>query len=231
MKYAPLFGLLAVAAAALMAFTGTASATQLTSPAGTVYTSTIKAASEGSTSLHNTSLGITTTCTASTVEGKVESHGAATTAAGKISSLTFTGCGVSDVTVLSPGSLEVHTASGSADGNGTLTSTGAEITVLQTAIGVSCGYKTTSTDIGTRTGGTPATLSISSAVIPRTFDSIFCGSSGQWTGGSFRRARPEWWAAGWPSPPRCSCAHLVGKRAGDIKARHDGADADGTDRT
>ena len=178
-----------------MAFAGIASATVLTSPAGTTYTSTIKAESEGTTSLHNTSLGITVSCTESKVEGNVESHGASSTAGGTITSLTFGGCGTNDVTVLpvsepkgKTGSLEIHTtvnAKGETEGvtgNGTLTSTGTEITINSTSIGVSCTYKTSATDIGTVTGGTPATLNINSAVIPRTGDSIFCGSSGKWTG-------------------------------------------------
>ena len=179
MKYAKMLGLLAVAAAALMAFAGVASATILTSPAGTTYTSTIKAESEGSTTLHNSSLGISVTCTASTVEGKVESHGAASTAGGKISSLTFTGCGTNDVSVAKAGSLEIHSLG---SGKGTLTSTGAEITINSTSIGISCTYTTNGTDIGVVTGGTPAKLAIASSTITRTGDSVFCGSSGLWTG-------------------------------------------------
>ena len=79
MKYAKMLGLLAVAAAALMAFAGVASATTLTSPSGTTYTSTIKATSEGTTTLHNSSLGIAVSCEESTVEGKVEKHGSGVT--------------------------------------------------------------------------------------------------------------------------------------------------------
>jgi hypothetical protein len=176
MKYVKMLGLLAVAAAALMAFAGTASATILTSPSGTTYTGEIKAEA-GTTELHGPFT--TVSCKKSTVAGSVESHGASTTAGGKISSLTFTECNF-PVTVLKAGSLEIHTSGESANGNGTLTSSGAEITIA-TSI-ANCIFTTSSTDVGTLTGGTPATLAINSAGIPRTGHSIFCGSKGTWTG-------------------------------------------------
>jgi hypothetical protein len=179
MKYAKMLGLLAVAAAALMAFAGTASATQLTAPSGTVYTGTIKAASEGTTSLHGPFT--TVSCTASTVEGSVAKHGAGVTVSGSISKLTFTGCNF-PVTVLKAGSLEVHNIAGTNDG--TLTSSGAEITIT-TSI-AACLFTTSNTDIGRLTKAPSntghATLDINSAGIPRTGHSVFCGSSGTWTG-------------------------------------------------
>ena len=184
MKYAKMLGLLAVAAAALLAFAGVASATTLTSPPGTTYTSSIKAASEGTTTLHNATLGVSVSCTASTVEGTVAQHGSGLTAAALLSNLTFTGCGADTVTVLSKGSLEFHNISGGT--NATVTSNGAEITVKNAATGVSCTYTTKGTDIGTLTGsvttGKTATLDIASSIIPRTTDSVLCGSKGEWTG-------------------------------------------------
>jgi hypothetical protein len=177
MKHVKMLGLLAVAAAALMAFAGTASATTLTSPAGTAYTSTIKATSTHS-SLHGSFISVT--CTHSAVEGKVETHGAGVTAGGKISSLSFGGCNYA-VTVKKTGSLEVHYAN-SGGGTGTVTSTGAEI-AIHTSIG-ECIFTTSATDIGYLVGSTTkhATLEIGSAAIPRTGGSFFCGSSGEWTG-------------------------------------------------
>jgi hypothetical protein len=174
MKYAKMLGLLAVAAAALMAFAGVASATTLTSPAGTTYTGKIQSESIGATSLHGPFT--TVTCGASSVDGKVESHGSGVTAGGKISTLTYTECNF-PVKVIKNGSLEVHA-------NGTLTSSGAEITVGPTSIGVSCIYTTANTDIGTLTSSSTshAVLDINSAAIPRTGHSVFCGSSGTWTG-------------------------------------------------
>jgi hypothetical protein len=178
MKYVKMLGLLAVAAAALMAFAGTASATVLTSPAGTTYTGTIKAESVGATSLHGPFT--TVSCTNSTVEGTVSQHGAGVTVKGSIGKekLTFTGCNY-PVKVLKEGSLEIHATSG---GNGTVTSSGAEVTI-ETSI-ANCIFTTNSTDIGTfeGNGGGHARLSINSAGIPRTGHSFFCGSSGQWTG-------------------------------------------------
>ena len=191
----PSAALLVLAAAAFMALAASASATTVTSPSGTVYTSTMKAASEGTTTLHNSSLGVSVSCTASSVEGKVQNHGSGVTASGSISSLTFTGCGADTVTVLKAGSLEVHDKTGGNNFDGTLTSVGAEITIKNGATGVSCTYTTgTGTDIGTLTGsvstGGNATLDIESATIPRTGDSILCGSKGQWTG-SYKVTTPS----------------------------------------
>jgi hypothetical protein len=177
MKYVKMLGLLAVAAAALMAFAGTASATTVTSPTGTTYTSTIKA-SAGTTELHGSF--ITVSCKKSTVEGSVESHGAATTAGGAISSLTFSECNF-PVKVLKAGSLEVHGISGTE--NGTLTSKNAEITIETSIANCIFTTKAEGTDVGTLTGGSPAKLDINSASIPRTGHSVFCGGSGTWTGG------------------------------------------------
>ena len=177
MRYIKMLGLLAVAAAALMAFTGTASAALATSPANTPYTGTIKATSTHS-ELHGAFISVT--CTHSAVEGKIESHGIVNKktvpVSGNISSLSFSGCNYA-VTVLKAGSLSAHSAG---SGNGTLTSTGAEIKI-HTSIG-ECVFTTNATHIGTLTGGTPAKLDIDSAAIPRTGGSFFCGSSGEWTG-------------------------------------------------
>jgi hypothetical protein len=174
MKYVKMLGLLAVAAAALMAFAGTASATTITSPSGTAYTGEIKATA-GATELHGSF--ITVKCNTSAVTGsKVETHGAGVTAKGPVTTLTFSECNF-PVKVVKAGSLEVHATSG---GNGTLTSNGAEITI-ETSI-ANCIFTTKETDVGTLTGGTTAKLDINSASIPRTGHSVFCGGSGTWTG-------------------------------------------------
>ena len=174
MKFVKMLGLLAVAAAALMAFAGVASATTVTSDSGT--TPTIHAESEGSTTLHGV---VDITCNNSTVQGAVSTHGTGVTAGGAISSLTFTNCGNNDVSVKKAGSLEVHALAG---GNGTLTSSGAEISIQVTSLGITCVFTTNSTHIGTVTAGKNATMHIDSAAIPRTGGSVFCGSSGEWTG-------------------------------------------------
>jgi hypothetical protein len=182
MKYVKMLGLLAVAAAALMAFAGVASATTVTAPAGTYYTSTISAERDASKSL--TLHGIAdVTCNKSSVGGKVESHGTGVTAEGKISTLTFTECD-HHVQVLKPGSLTVH---GIGSGKGTLTSSGAEITVEFTteAFGdVHCVFATNNTHLGTVIPAASSTghakLEIESATIPR-IGPFICGSA-QWTG-------------------------------------------------
>jgi hypothetical protein len=180
MKYVKILGLAAMALAALMAMAGTASATTLTSPKGSTYTSNIVATSEGNVTLTSVFGGFgAVTCSHSEVIGKVEKHGTGVTVSGKISSLTFTGCTGGEVTspVATPGSLEIHNISGSP--NGLLTSSGAEIIIHKTAFGT-CTFKTgTGTSLGTLTGSTTtggnATLDIS-AVIPSA-----CGN-GTWEG-------------------------------------------------
>jgi hypothetical protein len=192
MKYLKMLGLLAVTAAALMAFAGTASATTATSPKGTVYTGNLEAVAEGWLELHGTFTTIK--CGESVVKGKVEQHGSGVTTAGKISYLTFTQCN-SSVTTRKTGSLEAHaTAIKGTDADGTVTSTGLEI-AISTSVG-ECVFTTNGTDIGTgtltstATTGGNATLDIKSASIPRTGGSFFCGSSGTWTG-SYKVTTPS----------------------------------------
>jgi hypothetical protein len=104
MKHLKMLGLALVAAAALMAFAGPASATTVTSPAGTEYTGEIYATATSSLLLQ---AGFSNaTCTESTVKGKVESNGGAA-ASGNISFLSFSGCNFT-LDVLSGGSLEVE---------------------------------------------------------------------------------------------------------------------------
>lgn len=198
MKYAKILGLLAVAAAAMMAFAASASATEVTSPTGTLYTGEIHAEAEhnavdGGPILHGPA---DIQCTNSTVSGTIETHGSTTTAHGPINSLTFTNCNPGqDVTVLNPGRLIAHTdpEPGAGKYDGTLTSDGAEVLIHLTSIGITCLYTTEETDIGTLTSsdtteGT-ATLDIE-GTIPRTGGSIFCGSSGTWTG-SYEVTTPD----------------------------------------
>ena len=180
MKYVKMMGLLAVAAAALMAFVGTASATTITSPTGSPYTGNIHAESHSpKTILHGEAL--TVECEESTVGGSIATHGASVTASGGISTLDFNKCNY-EVTVLNKGSLEAHTTK---PGHASLTSTGAEITI-HGPFGINCLYKTSNTPLGTltdsHTTGGHATFDIDSALIPRTGHSAFCGSFGEWTG-------------------------------------------------
>ena len=197
MKYARILGLLAVAAAAMMAFAASASATTLTSN-GSLYTSTIHASSEGGhVTLTNTGSGITISC-ASTVSSTVQSHSDTTTAVGPISALSFTGCtGGWTVTANVFGSLEVHTDASDPNGtsgNGTLTSTGATVSAFSHVLGITCRYKTENTDIGTLTGskttGGTATLDVH-ASIPWHNGSPFCGTSDSTWVGSYLVETPD----------------------------------------
>jgi hypothetical protein len=185
MKYVKMLGLLAVAAAALMAFAGSASATEVTSPHGTRYTGTIKATSEGPT--YFTGSFATVECKGSHLEGTITSQGSAITASGPVNLLTFTECNF-PTTVINNGSLIVHTDVPNEKGNALITSK--EFTVVfHTSVGT-CTIATSSTGegtpIGTLTGststGATATVDINSPKIPVEAGSFLCGSSATWQG-------------------------------------------------
>lgn len=183
MKYAKCLGLSAVAAAVLMAFAGTASATTITS-SGSTYTGFITLTSEYHVVLDNPIAKIE--CNSS-VTSKVESHGAGVTAKANVLALSFTSC-TNDwhVTVVAGGSLEAHALE---SGDATLTSSGA--TIEATRFGVSCRYATNFTDIGRLTDGdtgsgggfyTPGTVHVQ-AEIPFHSGSFLCGTGATtWTG-------------------------------------------------
>jgi hypothetical protein len=180
MKHLKILGVVAVCATALMAFAGTASATTLTSPAGTTYSGSIKSTSEGIVKLKAT-FG-TIECESS-VEGKVETN-PGTPVSGKVSKLTWTNCGPGScsATTLKTGSLSIESSGG---GNGTLTGNGQEVET--NCFGLNCVWTTSNTSLGTVTGSSntkaTATLDIS-ATIPRSGGTGggFCGSTGTWSG-------------------------------------------------
>ncbi|MGN6259014.1 MAG: hypothetical protein ACTHN3_14915 [Solirubrobacterales bacterium] len=179
MKHVIRASLLAAVVAVLTAFTGTASATVATSPAGTLYTGTVKVETEGEFTFENTNIGLKVQCQASG-EGKIESHGPTVTAVGFPLFDSVTGCTNGyTVTILKHGTGEAHLISGTA--NATLTSSGTEATV-HTPLGFSCTYTTSNTDVGIGTGskttGGTATVDMNSVVIPRTADSALCGTQG-----------------------------------------------------
>jgi hypothetical protein len=187
MKYVKMLGLAAVAAAALMAFVGasTASATVLTSPAGTklpagtVITSTLE---EPPAVLTGGFKNIE--CKKSSVGGKTTNEGGTSeTVKGTIETLTFEECNC-EVVVVSKGTLEIHNIAGTA--NGTLTSSGAKVTVNCSTIfgNVHCIYTTNNTDLGTLTGsktlgGKTATMDIT-ATIPQEETNFLCAEESVW---------------------------------------------------
>jgi hypothetical protein len=162
MKLTKILGVAAVAALALMAFAGTASATTLTTNAvvqsGAV---TLEASLTTSTSLllTDTSKSFADTCTSSTVEGKTSTT-TGNVVGGAISTLSFTNCTHNPVVVHKKGTLSVERIG--ATTNGTVRSTGAEVTVPVGLFGgttnVNC--TTQNTDVGTLTGSTTGTAEI-----------------------------------------------------------------------
>jgi hypothetical protein len=191
MKYLKLMGLAAIAAAALMAFAGTASATLLTNSSGATLGTgtTIAAENEGTVTLDPPFGAIE--CNESKVEGKTtNAGGTGVSVNGSISTLTFKSCNAT-VTVISNGTLSI---TGTGSNNGTLSSTGTEVTVE--FFGTHCIFKTNNTGLGTvtgstTTGGKTATLDIS-ATIPRTGgrSGAFCGSTAAWTG-AYKVTNPD----------------------------------------
>jgi hypothetical protein len=177
MKNLKVLGLAALATAALMAFAGSASATTVsTTTGGAAATPTIHAVSEGHTKLQNP---IAIIECASTLEGKVESHGAGIPASGSITNFTLTPCTNSwHKTTTKLGSLQVHWTSGH---NGVLTSSGVE--VQATRFFVPCNYGTNNTEVGAITGGNPATIHIKASLPILPGSSELCGGgSFGWTG-------------------------------------------------
>lgn len=190
MKYVKILGLLAVAAAALMAFAGIASATTVTSPTGTTYGTgskfPIHATSEGHAILHNPIAKIecpsTVTGNLSKNPGETHAGGTTTAATGPITALSFEPCTNSwHVTVDVNGYLEVLSDGKAGTYDGTVYSEGT--TVKSTRFGIECFYSTgETTKIGTLIGGTPAKMVIE-ASIPLHGGSGLCGSGATvWTG-------------------------------------------------
>jgi hypothetical protein len=190
MKYAKMLGLLAVAAAALMAFAGSASATTLTSPAGTTLGkgATIHASLKAETEavLSGT---INVKCKKSTVAGEVKTPGSeTTTVSGPLSTLTFDECNPNTASTVKLGNLEVHTEGASSNGNGTLTASEVEATVLtHTILGTThCLYTAENLDIGKVTGSINngsgnATLTASEVELGRKTTDFGCGEVAKWT--------------------------------------------------
>jgi uncharacterized low-complexity protein len=174
MKYVKILGLLAVAAAALMAFAGIASADSITSPTGTTYTGALTAESEGHAILDNPIAEIKCVGTAA---GSVEEHKAGEKVSGAVHP-TFTGCTNSwHVTTITGGTLKAEHSSGY---NGIVYSDGA--TIEATRLGIVCRYVTKTTKVGTITGGSTATMHIQAA-IPFHSGSGLCGEGATtWTG-------------------------------------------------
>lgn len=193
MRYAKILALIAVAA---MAFVPTASATVLTSSSGgkkVEKKATIHATSAGTTTLDGPA---SISCLQSTVKAEIQNEGGSgILVTGPVKELTFEGCN-QHVKVLLEGELLINTDTESPDGNGIVTSNGAEVKVTITSLNLECVYTTSNTNIGTLTGsknvsGKTATLDINSSVIHRTKGSVFCGTTAEWTG-SYKVSTPDY---------------------------------------
>jgi len=151
MKYVKILGLAAIAAMAMMAFAGSASASTL-KVGGVTQNNAVKIeaslTSGTSATLKTTSGSFQDTCTTSEVVGTTNVFHPPS---GPISKLTFGNC-THTTHVVTNGSLSVERI-GSTE-NGTVSSSGAEVEVESTTFGVTLVCKTNNTDVGTLTGTT-----------------------------------------------------------------------------
>lgn len=160
------------ALAALLLLVGSAGATTLTSPTGTVATPTIKAESEGYVVLD----GLNFECIW-TLEGAVESHGSEKPAVVPLSSIVHSTCNSSwKGGAVTPGKFEIDWTSGY---DGTVNWVGGtiEYTLFPQLY---CRY-TPVGHFGTLTGGSPAVIHIN-AWLSYEAGSEICGSARQLTG-------------------------------------------------
>lgn len=193
MKHLGKLGLVGLVMALMVPLAGSAEATVVTS-GGASYTGEFKAEAKDVV-LHRKTFfegkfGIT--CGKSTISGFVAGHGSGVTATVGLTSVTFGECQnvlspFTEVKVLSPGKLEVHTASGDAEGttgNGTVTWNSFEFTTSIGPIGGNehCFFKLSNADVGSITGskGTGATAKLSVDALLST--SLGCGLSAELTG-------------------------------------------------
>lgn len=156
--------------------------TSLTAPTGTVATPTLKAESEGHIGIDHP---LTTIQCQWSLEGTTSSHNGGAVVI-PLTSLTTSGCTDSwHATTVTPGKLEITKTSGY---NGTVRWTGG--TVELTRSGTTCSYKTDSTDLGTITAGSPATIDIEGK-LPFHGGSALCGTEAYPLTGSFKVTSPS----------------------------------------
>ena len=124
--------------------------------------------------------GANDTCTGSEFKGKLERDTSTSgDAAGKLSTLTFTGCSHT-TTVLAPGEWEIKAIAGTT--NGTLISRGMRVTTKTTIFGISCVAATgAGTTIGTVTGAKSSTAKATVDINGVITKENGCGDS-TWTG-------------------------------------------------
>jgi len=182
MKHLKIIGLALVAAAALMACAGSASAAPtLTSPAGTEYTGTLTLSGSSSMLFQNTFANMT--CTGSAISANISTNNE-THASASIMTLSFSGCSATFDPLKNAdgtyGSLTIKP-------NGEVFVSNMRIT--KEAGGVHCIFGgSTSTKLGTftpsSTTGKTAVLDISASLpyLGGTGSSFTCGSTATWSG-------------------------------------------------
>jgi len=192
MKHLKMLGLFAMAAAALMAFAGSASAQTLTAPTGTTYTGALSSSLEGSALLKAGFAEIT--CTSGTVAGNVTTNNN-TEASGSITSVSFSNCkeGQTVDTLNNSGTLTITHKTVEGKTTYPVTGTGTEVTTA--VAGVSCvyGLGATSTALGNATNTEVetkveektvkedwVTLAIN-AKLPKISGGFLCASPASWT--------------------------------------------------
>jgi hypothetical protein len=98
-------------------------------------------------------------CEKGTLSASTKTQGTGTPVLATVTGLTLSECVGWSLTVLKPGTLEIRSILGTA--NGTVTWSGAELTFE--ALGLDCRYGVNNLDLGTLTGGTDPTLNINLA--------------------------------------------------------------------
>jgi hypothetical protein len=168
---------------------GSGSPTGTICPSGEAYPkeTEIHAVNEGNLVLTTGSEFTEITCKTGTIIGKTSNQGSETeSVAGSVEAknLTWRECstpnGACTVTTAKGGTVEVSWIEGTH--NGTLTSNGAEITSNCSSIfgTIHCIYKPKTADLGTLTGGSPATGDIESTPITIVSTSGLCPSEPKW---------------------------------------------------
>ncbi len=183
MKYLKISGLAVLAVAALMTFAAGASATSLTSPLGTTYTGVVQAETAGEMIVHGT---VESRCK-STFEWEVNGHGPGAPVKGPVNAFYLLECsGGTSVVPLKLGTFQLHTRTKSADGDGTLTWTGAEFAYKTSPPTIECryGFESQNADVGILTGSisTSGTARVDiDAILIRVGGSPFCPITSKWT--------------------------------------------------
>ena len=187
MKQTKVFGVVIAVCACLWGVAAPASATTLTSPAGSAYAGEIHVLSEGHLKFDTVIASVECGATAA---GKVESQGAEVTAKVALTGLATTCTNSWHFTFASLGVLEVHRTG---EGVGTVTSSG--MTLNLTRLGVVCNLVTNNTTLGTftdsqKTGGT-ATIHLEGKLSLHAGSSVFCGNQTATLTGSYLVSTPD----------------------------------------